>query len=156
MPVIAQKIALKTVPELCVYSINVHDQMAANVAVFPAPPIPLKDFNDRIIDLLKAEAATLMKTSTSYQIRDDKYTIVVNDLNKLGNYVQDQSQGNVTIIKLAGMDVRKTPQKTTGLDAPLIMDTLSPAPGVVDVKLSSWSSKSGKLAVGNNLECYML
>ena len=136
MAIVAQKIARKSVPEVCVYAQNVHDQMSLNAGTFTTPPVLMKDFLAHINDLFKAEAATYTGSYTSFEDRDAKYSVLVMDLNKLGIYVQDKSDGSSSIITSAGMEMRKSPQKLNELGTPVILEVNNNATGKLELKIS--------------------
>ena len=136
MAIIALKLKEKNAGEICFFAQYIHNKMVLNAADFVNPPVLMKDFQTHITDLLNAQTETHSGSKDSYDTRDLKWSIVVSDLNQLANYVGITSKGELAIINKSGMPVRKSPQKLTSIDAPMILEVSSTVTAQMDVKCS--------------------
>lgn len=121
--------------DLVLFSRGVSKKIYKNPTTFPTPPVDQKTFDGQVNDLEETQIATFSGGATDTQLRDAKRAILVKSLNKLGFYVNLVSDGDVTIIHLAGMQARsaKTAQKTL-LAMPLGLVIKTKAPGQVNLK----------------------
>ncbi len=104
----------KTVPALISYAEQVVKAMTNN-ASFPTPSPTLAAISQAIDDLQAAEAAALSRTKGAVQARNDKRLALVKLLETLKTYIQNVADLNnetaATVIKSAGLAVRKTPTR---------------------------------------------
>jgi hypothetical protein len=104
--------APKPVAMFVVFATNVHDQMAANATLFPAPPVPLAQLAAEISDLSAKQTIAVTKAVGAVAARNAAEKAVRLTLNALRAYVETVANGDPDhaseIAQKAGMSVRKS------------------------------------------------
>jgi hypothetical protein len=97
---------------------NVATSMQANNASFPSPPVPLATLSAAADKLAGSDAnakAARQKAVLATSQRDEDRAAAVAYFNKTAAYVQMQSDGDETVIRSGGFDVRAAPTRLTQL-----------------------------------------
>jgi hypothetical protein len=136
MGFVVLRLARRSAMEMVAFGYFIHDEMSLNAAIFPNPPILMKDLKTHVDELMTAEVATQKRIPANYTLRDQKRTVVELDVNQLADYVDTVSKGNVLIIQQAGMESRKQPQKLTELDDPMILGVENSSPEKLTIRYS--------------------
>ena len=107
----------RKIADKIVYATSIHNDMDANSTLyFPSPSPTLLVFDGHIQDLVKAESDVKARKLGAAEFRDSKLRLVLTDMDHLRDYVQGIADVNhgiaETIIKAAGMSVKKVTAKT--------------------------------------------
>jgi hypothetical protein len=149
MALIALKLDSLKIAEIIQLAQKVHDYMSTNAATFAAPVVPLVDLQGQIDTTSAAQSKLPGGSKAETAIRDAELEILEGMLKQMGAYIQAVSGGDITIIHLAGLDVRQIgPRKYLTVDAPeALVAKMTFNPGEIKLR---W--KSGRNAVDHEIE----
>ncbi len=120
-----------SVPELVYKSKNTLQRVLDNPTVFISPPTG--DFSAAVTDLEQAALNASDGGKSFTAIKEDKRRAVIDKFTTFGHYILDTAKDDVSIIHLAGLDV-----KTTGVRTEKAFDvSQGEHSGMVDIKVIS-------------------
>jgi len=138
MSIVALKLGTLSVANTIVLGRKIVAAMAANAEIFEEPPFALAALTADLNDLEKRQqqATGGARSRDNILLRNEKLAEVRNLLTRLGSYVQTVSNGEATVINLAGMEVRaRGPRKSESILPPVGLTVVSTTyPGQLKIR----------------------
>lgn len=130
MATIALKLYKKSAGDIIFTARNINKKMKANAALFATPPVDAKTLETHIADLEDAHSDTINGGQHETEIRDEKRAVVEGDLKLLSLYVSQVSLGNASIIRKAGMPIKRQQSASINtIEAPKYLTVTSTVAG---------------------------